>query len=83
MAYYVTKNLEQVFEPSKLFLMDNGHGFYYIYANLTLNIIYFPVPFSNAFLSYIPIGELIFLNEATFLDNLRNRYFKDKIYVSS
>lgn len=27
-------------------------------------------------------GELIFLNEATFLDNLKNRYYKDKIYVS-
>lgn len=24
----------------------------------------------------------MFLNEATFLDNLRTRYFKDKIYVS-
>lgn len=28
------------------------------------------------------IGELIFLNEATFLDNLKTRYYKDKIYVS-
>lgn len=27
------------------------------------------------------IGELIFLNEATFLDNLKTRYYKDKIYV--
>lgn len=27
-------------------------------------------------------GELLFLNEATFLENLKTRYFKDKIYVS-
>lgn len=27
-------------------------------------------------------GELMFLNEATFLDNLKTRYYKDKIYVS-
>lgn len=26
-------------------------------------------------------GELMFLNEATFLDNLKTRYYKDKIYV--
>lgn len=29
-----------------------------------------------------PTGELMFLNEATLLDNLKTRYFKDKIYVS-
>lgn len=34
----------------------------------------------NFFLFFIS-GELMFLNEATFLDNLRTRYFKDKIYV--
>lgn len=28
------------------------------------------------------LGELLFLNEATFLENLKTRYFKDKIYVS-
>lgn len=28
-------------------------------------------------------GELLYLNEATFLDNLKTRYFKDKIYVST
>lgn len=27
--------------------------------------------------------ELMFLNEATLLDNIRNRYYKDKIYVSA
>lgn len=27
-------------------------------------------------------GELMLLNEATFLDNLKTRYYKDKIYVS-
>lgn len=27
-------------------------------------------------------GELLYLNEATFLENLKTRYFKDKIYVS-
>lgn len=34
------------------------------------------------FVIYSITGELMFLNEATFLDNLRTRYFKDKIYVS-
>lgn len=29
------------------------------------------------------LGELMFLNEATLLDNIKNRYYKDKIYVSN
>lgn len=31
--------------------------------------------------NFLFLGELIFLNEATFLDNLKTRYYKDKIYV--
>lgn len=34
------------------------------------------------FVCFIFKGELMFLNEATLLDNIKNRYYKDKIYVS-
>lgn len=30
----------------------------------------------------IVIGALMYLNEATLLNNIRTRYFKDRIYVS-
>ena len=41
--------------------------------SVTIHIIYVSVQF---------VGALMFLNEATLLNNLRNRYKKDKIYVS-
>lgn len=34
------------------------------------------------YFSFFLTGELMFLNEATLLDNIKNRYYKDKIYVS-
>lgn len=37
--------------------------------------------FSFVYFSFLT-GELMFLNEATLLDNIKNRYYKDKIYVS-
>jgi hypothetical protein len=40
------------------------------------------VTFSSHFLCLLITGELMFLNEATLLDNIKNRYYKDKIYVS-
>lgn len=38
--------------------------------------------FMSLFDCLLLLGELLFLNEATLLENLKNRYFKDKIYVS-
>lgn len=48
--------------------------------SLNCLILFLLRPYSSP--SRFPPGELMFLNEATLLDNLKTRYFKDKIYVS-
>lgn len=52
-------------------------------ANAFLFFLLFKIYFHWFDLFFMISGALMYLNEATLLNNIRTRYFKDSIYVSN